>query len=75
MTLPHDQLQGILPSDALTPLPDTQLVPALIAAAGEQAGWRYIEFFTANIRSPTPGGPMPARAAGSLPGARTAAWR
>jgi hypothetical protein len=22
-------------------------VPALIAAAGEQAGWRYVQFFTA----------------------------
>jgi site-specific recombinase XerD len=28
------------------------LVPALIAAAGEQAGWRYIDFFTSNIRNP-----------------------
>ena len=28
------------------------VLPALIAAAGEQAGWRYVEFFTANIRNP-----------------------
>jgi site-specific recombinase XerD len=28
------------------------VVPAVVAAAGEQAGWRYIEFFTANIRNP-----------------------
>jgi hypothetical protein len=27
------------------------LVPAMIAAGGEQARWRYIEFFTANIRN------------------------
>ena len=27
-------------------------MPALIADAGEQAGWRYVEFFTANIRNP-----------------------
>src|ERR1700677_307967 len=27
------------------------LVPAMIAAGGEQASWRYIEFFTANIRN------------------------
>jgi hypothetical protein len=27
-------------------------VPAVIAAAGEQASWRYLEFFTANIRNP-----------------------
>ena len=30
----------------------TQVVPALIADVGEQAGWRYVEFFTANIRNP-----------------------
>jgi site-specific recombinase XerD len=28
------------------------LVPALIADAGNAAGWRYVEFFTANIRNP-----------------------
>src|SRR5271169_4213513 len=28
------------------------VVPALIAAAGDAAGWRYVEFFTANIRNP-----------------------
>jgi site-specific recombinase XerC len=27
------------------------VVPALIADAGEQASWRYVEFFTANIRN------------------------
>jgi hypothetical protein len=27
-------------------------VPALIADAGDLAGWRYVEFFTANIRNP-----------------------
>ena len=37
---------------ALTPLPDGQLIPALIADAGEQAAWRYIDFFTSNIRNP-----------------------
>ena len=26
-------------------------MPALIADAGDQAGWRYVEFFTANIRN------------------------
>ena len=31
---------------------DSHLVPALIADAGEPAAWRYIEFFTANIRNP-----------------------
>ena len=27
-------------------------MPALIANAGDAAGWRYVEFFTANIRNP-----------------------
>ena len=26
-------------------------MPALIAAAGDAAGWRYVDFFTANIRN------------------------
>jgi site-specific recombinase XerD len=36
----------------LTPMPDQRLLPALIADLGEQAAWRYVEFFTANIRNP-----------------------
>src|SRR5216683_788375 len=28
------------------------VVPAIIANAGEEAAWRYVEFFTANIRNP-----------------------
>ena len=31
-------------SGALTPLPDGQLIPALITDAGEQAAWRYVDF-------------------------------
>ena len=49
-----DQLPAVLlPSDALAPaIPtDTYIVPALIAAAGDQASWRYVEFFTANIHN------------------------
>jgi site-specific recombinase XerD len=49
------QLPAIIPSGpsgALTTAIDTHLVPALIAAAGDAAGWRYVEFFTANIRNP-----------------------
>ena len=30
----------------------TLVVPALIANLGDDAGWRYVEFFTANIRNP-----------------------
>ena len=47
----------VLPSPAGPSLPpalpaDTRLVPVLIADAGEQACWRYVEFFTVNIRNP-----------------------
>jgi site-specific recombinase XerD len=42
----------IEPTTVPTPI-DTYIVPALITdAGGEQAGWRYVEFFTANIRNP-----------------------
>jgi site-specific recombinase XerD len=46
-----DQLPAIIPSGALTTPDDTYIVPALIADAGDAAGWRYIEFFTANINN------------------------
>ena len=39
------------PGDLL-PASPTNLVPALIADAGDVAGWRYINFFTSNIRNP-----------------------
>lgn len=39
MTLP-DQIPEIIQPGALTPMPDTRLVPVMIAAAGEQACWR-----------------------------------
>lgn len=39
-------------SGSLIPSADANLVPALIADAGDQAAWRYIDFFTANIRNP-----------------------
>jgi hypothetical protein len=56
MTLPADPLEDA-PADLGPPaqLPAVialRLVPALIAAAGDAAGWRYVEFFTANIRNP-----------------------
>jgi hypothetical protein len=47
----NDQLPAVVaPTGLITPA-DTCVVPALIAAAGDQAGWRYIEFFTANINN------------------------
>jgi integrase len=36
----------------LVPASPAELVPALIADAGDHAAWRYIDFFTANIRNP-----------------------
>ena len=42
------QAEIIAPSDAHTSL----VVPALIADLGDDASWRYVEFFTANIRNP-----------------------
>ena len=50
-----DQLPAIIKpaeSGVLTPLPGGSVIPALVAAAGDQAAWRYIDFFTANIRNP-----------------------
>src|SRR5271165_4350127 len=50
---PPDQLPAIIQPAALpTPAPaDTYIVPALIADLGDTAGWRYVEFFTANINN------------------------
>jgi hypothetical protein len=56
-----DQLPTIIPPGSLAGPADGQLVPALIADAGDAAGWRYVEFFTANI-------PQPAYAARLCPG-------
>jgi site-specific recombinase XerD len=39
------------PGNLTAPI-DQGLVPGLIADAGDQAAWRYIDFFTANIRNP-----------------------
>ena len=46
------KLPTVIPTGALAAAVDDNLVPALIAAAGDAAGWRYVEFFTANIRNP-----------------------
>jgi site-specific recombinase XerD len=43
---------AIIPPGALSNLTDTYIVLALIADLGDQAAWRYVEFFTANIRNP-----------------------
>jgi hypothetical protein len=49
------QLPAVISPGVLTSPIDAyaaSLVPALIADAGDAAGWRYVEFFTANIRNP-----------------------
>ena len=48
---PSTALAIIEPTAVAIPA-DTYVMPALIADLGEQAGWRYVEFFTANIRNP-----------------------
>jgi len=49
-----DQLPAIIPPEAgaLATALDTNPIPALIADAGDHAAWRYVDFFTANIRNP-----------------------
>ena len=47
-----DQLPATVLPGTLALKADIRLVPGLIADAGEAAGWRYVEFFTANIRNP-----------------------
>lgn len=42
----------VRPTTLSTPATADRLVPAMIADIGEQAAWRYIEFFTANVRNP-----------------------
>ena len=46
-----DRLPAIIPPGALTTSTDTYIVPALIAKAGDAVGWRFVEFFTANINN------------------------
>ena len=51
---PKDQLPAIItPAEIVTSsdVRTTLVVPALIADLGDDASWRYIEFFTANIRN------------------------
>src|SRR5262245_30578746 len=69
--LPATIQQAEVTSDVSAP----NVVPALIADLGDQAGWRYVEFFTAKIRNPNTRAPMPGPAANSSPGANGAAWR
>ena len=66
-----ERLPAIISPGALATPADTYIVPALIADLGDAANWRYVEFFTANIRNPHTRRAY-ARACGSSPGARIA---
>ena len=46
--LPAIIQQAEVTSDLRAP----NVVPAIIADLGDQAAWRYVEFFSANIRNP-----------------------
>jgi hypothetical protein len=45
------QLPAVIPPGSVAADAELRL-GALIAAAGDAAGWRYVQFFTANIRNP-----------------------
>jgi site-specific recombinase XerD len=50
---PKNQLPATITSAAVTAEQRApNVVPVLIADLGEEAAWRYVEFFTANIRNP-----------------------
>src|SRR6478672_6373125 len=50
---PKNQLPAIIAPAEIASNPNAlNVVPALIANLGDEAAWRYIEFFTANIRNP-----------------------
>lgn len=43
----------LVPVTAPQPLPQVAAaVPALFAAAGDKGAWRFVEFFTAEVRNP-----------------------
>jgi hypothetical protein len=53
LTSSKDQLPAtITQSDITADQRAPNVVPALIADLGDEAAWRYVEFFTANIRNP-----------------------
>ena len=50
---PKDQLPATIASAEITADQRAlNVMPALIADLGDEAAWRYVEFFTANIRNP-----------------------
>jgi hypothetical protein len=50
---PKNRLPAIFtPTEVASNPRALNVVPALIADLGDEAAWRYVEFFTANIRNP-----------------------
>jgi hypothetical protein len=48
-----DQLPAVIQQAEVSANPRAlNVVPAIIADLGDEAAWRYVEFFTANIRNP-----------------------
>ena len=63
-----ERLAAVFLDTALFTPADTYIVPVLIANEGNAAGWRYVEFLTANINNPN------TRQAYALACARFFAW-
>ncbi|MBV8807229.1 MAG: hypothetical protein JO033_01025 [Acidobacteriaceae bacterium] len=59
----------------IIPLPSSPNLPALITQAGKKAAWRFLEFFTVNIRTKTPARPTGTGRAHSRAGARAGGLR
>ncbi len=71
---PKNQLPATITSTAVTAdRRALNVVPALIADLGDEAAWRYVEFFTANIRNPHTRRAYARACNRSLPGAKNAA--
>jgi len=49
---PKTRRTNLVPTAKAAAAPAVNVVPSLIADAGDEASWRYVEFFTANIRNP-----------------------
>jgi hypothetical protein len=67
----NERLPAIIDRTGIIGNGRAHIVPALIAAAGEHASFRFLEFFAANIRNPHTGRLQPP-SPNSWPGATTA---
>jgi Phage integrase family len=66
--LPDNELGQTTETAMLDPAAGSLLLPAMVAAAGDRAARRFIDFFTANIRNRTPAPPMRSRCSAFSPG-------